>query len=281
MDPYIINNIQYDNDKITTPLSIFDKFIKRDKYDNIKYFEIHSNFINDSLGSKFAKDIKISVSDTHYNKLVDNNYLYGAEITDFNKFQIKGTLENGVITFPQINSDNPLPKISSKQYIYIRVKITGELEDIMNLRLKITCRVGYIDKETFDYVINSEFHYLDNCVLSEGIISNCDDEINFSENSSYEVLLSQVHRMFPLSMFFYFISNTIRYTDIECYVIDYDFNIVDDTRDLIYKNKHVTLDMQELSNESIKEPIESSYYNKIFYQGIYYQRLVYLRFTTI
>lgn len=281
MDPYIINKIQYDNDKITTPLRIFDKFIKRDKDDNIKYFEIHSNFINDSLGGKFSKDIEISVSDTHNNKLVDNNYLYGAEITDFNKLQIKGTLENGVITFPQINSDNPLPKISNKQYIYIRVKITGELEDIMNLRLKTTCRVGYIDKEIFDYVMNSEFRYLDNCVLSEGIISNCDDEINFSENSSYEVLLSQAHSMFPFSMFFYFISKTICYTNIECHVIDYDFNIVDDTRDLIYENKHVTLNMQELSNESIKKPIESSYHNKIFYQGIYSQRLVYLRFTTI
>lgn len=281
MDPYIINKIQYDNDKLVTPLNIFDKFIKRDKDDNIKYFEIHSNFINDSLGSKFVKDIKVSLTDISYNKLTDDNYLYGAEITDFDKLQIKGILENGIITFPQINSDNPLPKISHNQNIYIRVKFTGELKDIMNLRLKITCNVGYIDKETFDYIMNSEFYYLDNCVLSEGIISNCDDEIFFSKKSDYEILLPQVHSMFPFSMFFYFMSNTTRYTNIECHVIDYDFNVVDDTKDLIYKNKHVSLDMQELSNESIKEPIESSYNNKIFYQGTHYRRLVYLRLTTI
>ncbi|AKI80304.1 hypothetical protein QJ850_gp395 [Acanthamoeba polyphaga mimivirus] len=44
------------------------------------------------------------------NKLIDNSYLYGAEITDFNSLKIKGVLENGIITFPQINDENPLQK---------------------------------------------------------------------------------------------------------------------------------------------------------------------------
>ncbi|AKI80303.1 hypothetical protein QJ850_gp396 [Acanthamoeba polyphaga mimivirus] len=148
------------------------------------------------------------------------------------------------------------------------------------MKLKINWSIAIIDNETLDHITNSEFYYLDNFILSGGIISNFDDEILFCEKSNYEILCQNIY-VFTFDKFLFLSDRKIYYANIECYVIDNDFNVTDDTKYLLYINHKTTLNMQELSDESTKEPIESSYYKQIRYNGTYNKQLIYLRFTVI
>ncbi|AKI80307.1 hypothetical protein QJ850_gp392 [Acanthamoeba polyphaga mimivirus] len=185
MDSSIISKIDYSEiTSHTYGFYGFPFYLKRDKEDNIKYYQMHifiyyENHEDHSVTDCdytycFVKDLTVNVyrDDLDNDDNDDNNEnhsLLGVQITVSNSLKLTGIKNDtdGSIEFPQINNENPLI-LRDYESTIIKINLFGKLSDLVNYNVELKYSGGVIDKSTANYFDNNEFVCFDDFTFSNG-----------------------------------------------------------------------------------------------------------------